>query len=403
MFRVLILCLILSGTLFAQEIKLLKEQYIKVDFERSIKSIRVSNEDILFVEYGKDTKKPFTQLIVYGKDYGKANIFVTYNSGGSESFWFRVHKDLDIVKSTLQLKNSTVLLDEYNKDKFILRGDFNDKKEKEKEKILTILKRSDINTSKDLIDISTVENFPPVVKIKMYIVEISNQSLDEFKSNMILQDIIGDTTVDINMIVDQSLTLDGMFTSAIKHMGSQFNIINALKILKQKQLANILDESTLSVMEGERTLFHSGGTIYVRVQGTTSQGQPISTLKELEYGIKLNIFLNELNQNNNTMLMTIDTEKTSIDWDKQVDNIPGFGKKSIVTKISAWNNQVIILSGLVSSEDSKVIKKIPILGDIPILGKLFRSESFKKGKSELMFFLIPEVQKGSVQNSVSIR
>ncbi len=391
MFRVFIVCLIVSGTLFAQEIKLLKEQYIKVDFESSIKSIRVSNEDILFVEYGKDTKKPFTQLIVYGKDYGKANIFITYNSGDSESFWFRVSKDLDIVKSTLQLKNSTVSLDEYNRDKFILRGDFNDKKEKDK--ILTILKRSDINTSKDVIDISTVENFPPVVKIKMYIVEISNQSLDEFKSNMILRDIVGDTTVDINMIVDQSLTLDGMFTSAIKHMGSQFNITNALKILKQKQLANILDESTLSVMEGERTLFHSGGTIYVRVQGTTSEGQPISTLKELEYGIKLDIFLNELNQNNNSMLMTIDTEKTSIDWDKQVDNIPGFGKKSIVTKIAAWDNQVIILSGLVSSEDSKVIKKIPILGNIPILGKLFSSESFKKGKSELMFFLIPEVQK----------
>ena len=294
-------------------------------------------------------------------------------------------------KTVLKNKNKTLSLEEYNKNKFILKGDFlNDK---EKKKTLDILHKADINSSKDLIDVTEVENFPPIVKIKMYIVEMSNQSLDEVKSNFILEDIVGKNTMQINTITDQSLTLDGMFTSAIKHIGSRFSITHALKVLKQKQLAKILDESTLYVMEGEKTQFLSGGTVYVRVQGTTSQGQPISDLKELEYGIKLDVKLDRLNSKNKTMLLSIDTQRTSINWEQKVDNIPGFGKKSIKTRMAAKNGQIIVLSGLVSSEDSKIIKKIPVLGDIPILGKLFRSESFKKGKSELMFFLIPQIQK----------
>ncbi len=390
MFRIGLIIFMLVTTLFSQEYTFTKQEYLIMDLGKRIKSVKVSDHDILYVEYNKEAKRAFTELLVYGKDYGRAYIFVTYADGDSESIKVHVRHDLNRVKTVLQNQNETVSLEEYDKNKFILKGDFlNDK---EKKKTLDILHKADINNSKDLIDISTVENFPSIVKIKMYIVEMSNQSLDEVKSNLILEDIVGDNTMQINTIADQSLTLDGMFTSAIKHIGSSFSITHALKVLKQKQLAKILDESTLFVMEGENTQFLSGGTVYVRVQGTTSEGQPISDLKELEYGIKLDIKLDRLNSRNKTMLLSIDTQRTSINWEQKVDNIPGFGKKSIKTRMAARDGQIIVLSGLVSSEDSKIIKKVPLLGDIPILGKLFRSESFKKGKSELMFFLIPEIQ-----------
>ncbi len=390
MSKIVLLCLMFMSSLFAEKYNLYKDEYLVMDFEKRIKSVKASNNAVIQVDYNRESKKPFRQLIVYGQEYGKANLYITYVDGQNEKVRIHVEHDLETVKTSLQSNNASISLDEFNKDKYILKGDFYD--DKEKNRVLTMLNRADINSSKDVIDMSNVENFPAIVQIKMYIVEMSNKNIDEFKSNIILEDILGDTTMDVNMITDQSLTLDGMFTSAIKHFGSQFNIVHALKVLKQKELATVLDESTLSVMEGEKTAFHSGGTIYVRVQGTTQEGQPISSLKELEYGIKLDIELNKLNKRNKTVMLTIDTQKTSIDWSRQVDGIPGFGKKSIVTKIAARNNQAIILSGLVTNEDTKVIKKIPLLGDIPVLGKLFRSESFIKGNSELMFFLIPEIQ-----------
>ena len=362
-----------------------------MDLGKRIRSLKVSNKDILYVEYDKAARKPFTQLIVYGKDYGKAYIYVTYADGTHEKIKVHVQHDMEKVKSVLKRRNTTLSLEEFGKNKYILSGNFEN--EKQKQKTLTMLQRADINESKDLIDNTDVEKFPTIVKIKMYIVEMSNQSLDQVKSNLILQDIVGKTQANINTITDQSLTLDGMFTSAIKYFGSGFNLTHALKVLKQKHLANVLDESTLSVMEGEHSEFLSGGTIYVRVQGTTAEGLPISSLKELEYGIKLDIRLDQFKAKNKSMLLTIDTQKTSIDWDRVVDGIPGFGKKSIKTRMAARNGETIILSGLVSKDDTKIITKIPLLGDIPILGKLFRSESFRKGKSELMFFLIPQVQR----------
>lgn len=391
MIRIILICTILFGIVYGEEYSFTKEEYLTMDLGKRIRSLKVSNKDILYVEYDKAARKPFTQLIVYGKDYGKAYIYVTYADGTHEKIKVHVQHDMEKVKSVLKRRNTTLSLEEFGKNKYILSGNFEN--EKQKQKTLTMLQRADINESKDLIDNTDVEKFPTIVKIKMYIVEMSNQSLDQVKSNLILQDIVGKTQANINTITDQSLTLDGMFTSAIKYFGSGFNLTHALKVLKQKHLANVLDESTLSVMEGEHSEFLSGGTIYVRVQGTTAEGLPISSLKELEYGIKLDIRLDQFKAKNKSMLLTIDTQKTSIDWDRVVDGIPGFGKKSIKTRMAARNGETIILSGLVSKDDTKIITKIPLLGDIPILGKLFRSESFRKGKSELMFFLIPQVQR----------
>ncbi len=391
MIRIMLICAILLGVLWGETYSFTKEEYLTMDLGKRIDSVKVSNRDILYVEYDKTGRKPFTKLTVYGKDYGKAYIYVTYADGTHEKIKVHVQHDMAKVKSVLKQENGSLSLEEFGKNKYILNGSFEN--EKEKKRALTMLQRVDINDSRDLIDNTSVERFPTIVKIKMYIVEMSNQSLDEMKSNLILQDIVGNTQANINTITDQSLTLDGMFTSMIKYFGSGFNLTHALKVLKQKHLAKVLDESTLSVMEGEQSEFLSGGTIYVRVQGTTAEGLPISSLKELEYGIKLDIKLDQFKARNKSMLLTIDTQKTSIDWDRVVDGIPGFGKKSIKTRMAAHDGETIILSGLVSKDDTKIVSKIPLLGDIPVLGKLFRSESFRKGKSELMFFLIPQVQR----------
>jgi len=391
MLKILLSMIVLTCLLFADEYSFEKDEYLTMDMGKRIESVKVSDKEILYVEYDRHARKPFSKITVYGKNYGTAYIYITYSDGTHEKLKILVRHDLKQIKEVLKSKNNTLSLKEFGKNKYILSGNF--KNDKEKKETLGVLQRVDINTSKDLIDNSTVENFPTIIKVKMYIVEMNNQSLDQTKSNFILQDIVGDTQAQINTITDQSMTLDGMFTSAIKYFGSGFNLTHALKVLKQKHLANILDESTLSVMEGENSEFLSGGTIYVRTQGSTKEGLPLAQLKELEYGIKLDIRLNKYNPRNQSMLLTIDTQKTSIDWDRVVDGIPGFGKKSIKTKMAAKNNQIIILSGLVSNEDSKIVTKIPLLGDIPILGKLFRSENFRKGKSELMFFLIPQVQR----------
>jgi pilus assembly protein CpaC len=81
-----------------------------------------------------------------------------------------------------------------------------------------------------------------------------------------------------------------------------------------------------------------------------------------------------------------------------VDGIPNFTEKSITTNVIAGNKSTIILGGLVNRNNSKDIKKIPLLGDIPILGFLFTSKAFKEGKSELVFFITPEIVDPKLNN-----
>lgn len=59
--------------------------------------------------------------------------------------------------------------------------------------------------------------------------------------------------------------------------------------------------------------------------------------------------------------------------------------------INVKNNETIVISGLVNSEMSKIVNKFPLLGDIPILGELFKSRDFKDDKTELVIFVTPVV------------
>ena len=89
--------------------------------------------------------------------------------------------------------------------------------------------------------------------------------------------------------------------------------------------------------------------------------------------------------------MEIITKSTQIDWVNQVDGIPSFTDKTIETFVLTKNKSTVVLGGLIKSEDTKTYSKIPLLGDLPLIGALFRSKSFKEGRSELVFFITPEI------------
>ncbi|MDZ7818421.1 MAG: type II and III secretion system protein [Aliarcobacter sp.] len=163
-----------------------------------------------------------------------------------------------------------------------------------------------------------------------------------------------------------------------------------LNYLSSKGIANILDETTLITLENKKAEFHAGGTIYLKVQTTTSQGVPSTEIQNINYGLQLDIQAKNI-VNDDYVNLDIITKSTQIDWSNTVDGIPSFTEKSIKTNVIAGNNSTIVLGGLINTQNSKDIDKIPLLGDIPILGYLFTSQAFREGKSELVFFITPEI------------
>lgn len=194
----------------------------------------------------------------------------------------------------------------------------------------------------------------------------------------------------IDKIMANSVSLTGGLTGAANYLGKYFNTGLTLNYLSSKGVANILDETTLITLENKKAEFHAGGTIYLKVQTTTSQGVPSTEIQTINYGLQLDIQAKNI-VNDDYVNLDIITKSTQIDWTNTVDGIPSFTEKSIQTNIIAGNKATIVLGGLINSQNSKDIEKIPFLGDIPILGYLFTSQAFKEGKSELVFFITPEI------------
>ena len=84
--------------------------------------------------------------------------------------------------------------------------------------------------------------------------------------------------------------------------------------------------------------------------------------------------------------LEIDTSSSTLDPANGIGTMPAKKEKSIKTNVIVEDKSTIVLGGLISNTNSKDWEKIPLLGDVPIIGKLFQSKAFKEGKSELIFF-----------------
>lgn len=256
-----------------------------------------------------------------------------------------------------------------------------------------------------------------MIRLKLYAVEINNSKGLDLKNNWVVssknftQNVNSDgtyynrgvnnyTLTDaqrnklVNDAIDNNLanavTLTGGLTGAANYLGRHFNTALTLNYLASEGVASILDETTLLTLENQDATFHAGGTIYLKIATTTNQGVPTTEVRNINYGLQLDIKAENI-VNNSFVNLNINTKSTQIDWTNTVDGIPSFTEKSIKTNVVVGNQSTIVLGGLISNSGSKDIEKIPLLGDIPILGMLFTSKSFKEGKSELVFFITPEI------------
>jgi type II secretory pathway component GspD/PulD (secretin) len=71
--------------------------------------------------------------------------------------------------------------------------------------------------------------------------------------------------------------------------------------------------------------------------------------------------------------------------------LPRFRVRQVVSTVNVWDGQTVVLGGLISENVTSIKDKIPILGDVPVLGRLFRSESRNSQKSNLMIFVTPTI------------
>jgi pilus assembly protein CpaC len=162
-----------------------------------------------------------------------------------------------------------------------------------------------------------------------------------------------------------------------------------LKALEKKGYVNTLAEPTLVAISGHQAKFLAGGEIPVPV-ATPTEGVKIEWK---EFGVSLTF--TPIVVDSGVVNLKVEPEVSTLDWDNGVVlsgfRIPALRTRKASSTMELRDGQTLVMAGLISSEDIKGASKLPILGDIPILGALFRSTNFMKNESELVLLVTPKI------------
>ncbi|MBT8079041.1 MAG: type II and III secretion system protein family protein [Gammaproteobacteria bacterium] len=174
-----------------------------------------------------------------------------------------------------------------------------------------------------------------------------------------------------------------------------FNL--AFDAAKEKGLAKILAEPTLTTQTGEQAEFLSGGEFPIPVprgdRGVTVEFKEFGVgvkflplvLDSNRINLKLNISVSELVDSNNLSLLSDGVSQTFL--------IPRLTKRSAQATVELADGQTIGIAGLINENLRETVTKFPGLGDIPGIGMLFRSQEFQKGETELLILVTPHLAK----------
>jgi pilus assembly protein CpaC len=147
--------------------------------------------------------------------------------------------------------------------------------------------------------------------------------------------------------------------------------------------ARLLAEPTLTCISGGQADFLVGGEVPIPVQ---NQDGALNVIFK-QFGIILKV---EPQANDAGLIRTkVGVEVSSVDKAIQVLGIPGFATRKTNTEMNVQSGETMVVAGLFSAEDAKTVVKVPGLGQIPILGELFKSRQFRRGESELVVLVTP--------------
>lgn len=321
-----------------------------------------------------------SEVLLVGKVPGSTTLHVWSNTG-RETYQVEVGTNDSSIAATINnlLGLPGVKVSKVNKT-VMLEGTVNDQYQKTRaEKVAGAFGEKVVN----LLEITN----PRQVKIEAKVVEVSKSKLDnlgiKWGNNPNNPGVFTLGQSSTNTIANQQKVF-GWF-------GTYSDLNGQLDALVQNGYANILSQPNVITVSGEKAHILVGGEIPIPVAFTNGT----ITVEWKEYGIKLEI-APEVNAEG-LIASKIKAEVSSLDYTNaktmvDIGNnyiIPALKTRRAETVITLASGQTMAIGGLIASEDTKTVSKLPGLSEIPVLGRFFTSNSVSKDKKEIIVILTP--------------
>lgn len=192
--------------------------------------------------------------------------------------------------------------------------------------------------------------------------------------------------------------------SALLGSGAPSNIYGGVKVgsksinalvtaLEDEGLITMLAEPNLTAVSGQKASFLAGGEFPVPVPQSGTGGGAVVTIDYKQFGVSLSFIATVLG--GNRISLHVEPEVSQIDTTTAIQvagvNVPGVSTRRAETTVELASGQTFAIGGLMSNNVTQQMNKFPWLGDIPILGQLFRSEAFQRNESELVILVTPYI------------
>ncbi|MFZ1955629.1 MAG: type II secretion system secretin GspD [Desulfobacterales bacterium] len=180
----------------------------------------------------------------------------------------------------------------------------------------------------------------------------------------------------------------GVFTEAIDIAGIKFNNLTALvQAFKQDRDVNILQTPQILTTENEEAKINVGRNIPFQTQSSTTDNQTFNSFEYRDVGTILKITPHISIER--LVRLTIGLEVSALE--STTDFRPTTLKRTIDTTVIVDDKSTIVIGGLIEDTNAVSVYKVPLLGDIPVLGWLFKVQKSSQQKTNLYIFLTPHV------------
>jgi pilus assembly protein CpaC len=190
------------------------------------------------------------------------------------------------------------------------------------------------------------------------------------------------------LLVPAALTAMGGWTA----LGATWTVF--LDLLKQQNLGRVLAEPNLVTTSGQQASFLAGGEFPYPVQQASSGGST-TTIEWKKFGAALEFTPTVLNDGK--IAVKVHPTVSDLDFTLAVQSggtaVPGLRVREMNTHVEVNDGQTFAIAGLLSDSSRNIVNKFPILGDIPVLGALFRSTEYQKNQTELVALVTPHLVK----------
>jgi pilus assembly protein CpaC len=336
-----------------------------------------------------------TQLLLNGRTIGTSSL-VVWSADDPErpaSFTVRVAADIDpVVAQIAALFPSEKIKVEQVEGRVILSGSISSPEVGE-----TVVKLFDGTGLKpvNLLSVPTVVSTTKQIMLRVRIAEINRRTLRELGANYTYlykgnEGHAGTNTwtPPLGRFVNSPIGPDYTFSDVVNlfYFRPDIGLGTFIRALQQRNAFRSLAEPNIIAMNNEEASFLAGGEFPFAVVQPSAAGFSIS-IQFKEFGVRLK-FKPTIVEGNRIRLH-LEPEVSDLDFSRALQLagflVPSLRSRKASTTIEVGEGQGFALAGLLSNDRTRVDSKIPLLGDIPILGYLFRSQSYISNETELVF------------------